>query len=84
MATTVVVNARFYWILDTGGDWNEHRVSLSKAEFRQFVRRYPIEATPSLFPPISTSCPSRPFLGQSCDAAVPFVGHYAAVANLEP
>jgi hypothetical protein len=28
MATTVVVNARFYWILDTGSGWNEHSASL--------------------------------------------------------
>lgn len=28
--TTVVVNARSYWILDTGSGWNEHRASLSR------------------------------------------------------
>jgi hypothetical protein len=77
MATTVVVNARFYWILDTGSGWNEHRDFSLKAEFRQFVRRYPIEATSRLFHPQTFLAPPVRFLTPSSRVVTPqcrFVG----------
>jgi hypothetical protein len=84
MATTVVVNARFYWILDTGSGWNEHRDFSLKAEFRQFVRRYPIEATSRLFHPQTFLAPPVRFLAPSSRVVTPqcrFVGLLCALGH---
>jgi hypothetical protein len=72
-----------YWIPEVTGMNTE----LLEVEFRQFVRRYPIEATPGLFHPQAFLAPPVHFLAPSSFLRVvtpqcPFVGRCATVVDV--
>jgi Got1/Sft2-like family len=71
-ATTVVVNAGFYWILDTGSDWSEHRTSFSRLSSDNsfdVIRSRQHQAVQAFSPFVRVVTPQSPSAGR-CAAVV--------------